>query len=314
MATWERLAHAELSSGAATIDTGTFTAYENLMIQMKINAANSIGTRLRVNNDSGTNYSMRTSSNGGSDGTSINESKFSIMDTSTSGQSEFYTIFVQNEADKEKLFICEGTSNNGNGAGNAPRRRELAGKWANTSSNITQVNVVDHYAGSNFAAGSYITVWGINPAPVTADVITVDSLEAKKHLMVQGNLLNSGSLNTVALQFNSDTGNNYSRRYSVNGGADATDTSQPSLEIEQGSAWSGDCFFTAQIINEAAKEKLVQSEWIDQQSTGAGSAPRRAEVVGKWSNTSNAITTIKVIQDGSGSFAEGSEVTVYGTD
>ena len=40
MATWERLAHAELSSGAATIDTGTFTAYENLMIQMKINAAN----------------------------------------------------------------------------------------------------------------------------------------------------------------------------------------------------------------------------------------------------------------------------------
>ena len=148
----------------------------------------------------------------------------------------------------------------------------------------------------------------------TSDIITVDSLEAKKHLMVQGNLLNSGELNTVALQFNSDTGNNYSRRYSVNGGVDATDTSQPSLEIEQGSAWSGDCFFTAQIINEAAKEKLVQSEWIDQQSTGAGSAPRRAEVVGKWSNTSNAITTIKVIQDGSGSFAEGSEVTVYGTD
>ena len=146
----------------------------------------------------------------------LHESKFSIMDTvQHQDKANYYTIFVQNEADKEKLFICEGTSNNGNGAGNAPRRRELAGKWANTSSNITQVNVVDHYAGSNFAAGSYITVWGINPAPVTADVITVDSLEAKKHLMVQGNLLNSGALNTVALQFNSDTGNNYSRRYSV---------------------------------------------------------------------------------------------------
>ena len=55
------------------------------------------------------------------------------------------------------------------------------------------------------------------------------------------------------------------------------------------------------------------SDYI-QNTTGAGNAPNRTEWVGKWANTSNAITRVDVTNTGSGSYAEGSEVTVYGTD
>ena len=42
---------------------------------------------------------------------------------------------------------------------NAPWRRELVGKWANTSSAITSVDMINPESGS-FAAGSYLKVWG----------------------------------------------------------------------------------------------------------------------------------------------------------
>ena len=177
----------------------------------------------------------------------------------------------------------------------------------------THFVVTGMYHGSSSGGGSSLGTIDdlkIYDGIAAADSIEVADLAAKKFLSIQGNILNSGQLNTVALQFNGDTGNNYARRYSKDGAADATDISQPSLEIEQGSAWSGDFMFTADVINEAGVEKLVISKWVD----GTGNAARRLEVVGKWANTSNAITSVKLIQDGTGSFAADSEVTVYGTD
>ena len=72
-------------------------------------------------------------------------------------------------------------------------------------------------------------------------------------------------------------------------------------------------FATVHILNEASKEKLFISSGLESAS-GASNAPERKELVGKWANTSNAITVIKANNGGTGSFAEGSEVTVYGTD
>ncbi len=37
-------------------------------------------------------------------------------------------------------------------------------------------------------------------------------------------------------------------------------------------------------------------------------------MVGKWANTSSSITTIKANNGGSGSYAEGSELIVWGSD
>ena len=146
----------------------------------------------------------------------------------------------------------------------------------------------------------------------SADTITVDSLEAKKHLMVQVKTSGSGS-SSGYLRFNNDSGSNYAWRLSDNGGADATGPSDTQLYAYIGTS-ATEKFSTYYIINEQTKEKLVTGVVMDHNSSGAGNAPNRRELTGKWANTTNQITRVDVINHASGDFTEGSEVTVYGTD
>ena len=48
------------------------------------------------------------------------------------------------------------------GAGVAPRRVEVVGKWANTSSQITQIEVLDTAQGDLGLTSGTIKVWGSN--------------------------------------------------------------------------------------------------------------------------------------------------------
>ena len=70
----------------------------------------------------------------------------------------FVKGFIYNQSNKEKLVMSEAVSQSTAGS-NAPWRRELVGKWANTSSAITSVDMINPESGS-FAAGSYLKVWG----------------------------------------------------------------------------------------------------------------------------------------------------------
>ncbi len=144
----------------------------------------------------------------------------------------------------------------------------------------------------------------------SADVITVDSIAVKKHLVVQAKLLRSGNIE-AAIRFNNDSGNNYSTKYSVND-SESSGTNKSSIDTNLTAA--GNEFATYNIFNEATKEKLVISELVDSNTSGAGNAPQRVEVVGKWTNTSNAITRVDLINVGGGDFAAGSEVVVWGDD
>ena len=309
MATWERLAHVALSGTADTISSGTISAYENLKVTVFGIGSGALNTNIRFNADSGYNYAWRCERDGnGSDDTSTSQAEIAFG----GGANVFIHCNITNIASKEKLLEGNKTTTTA-GAGNAPDRREQVGKWVNTSSNITSIQAVNTGSG-DFAAGSYITVWGANPAPVTADVITVDGLEAKKYLMVQYKIVADGTLDNIAAQFNNDTGNNYAYRVSVDGSADSTVTSNSKIRFRFGSAVSNDFFGTLNIINESTKEKLVINDQIRSNTAGAGNAPSRAENVAKWANTSNQITRVDIIQDGSGSFTDGSEITVYGTD
>ena len=197
------------------------------------------------------------------------------------------------------------------GSGTAPRRSQGCLKWENTSAQITSIQVVNNASG-DFAAGSYITVWGAKEE-TTADTITVSDLTAKKHLMIQAKTISDGQV-TANYRFNADSGSNYARRQSSNGGSDGTGTSQNVILAGYGT--SGETtFITTNVINEATKEKLVITELVTNGSgNGAGNAPNRREIVGKWANTSNAITSVTLFNNDTGSFAEGTEVTVYGTD
>ena len=145
-----------------------------------------------------------------------------------------------------------------------------------------------------------------------ADVITVSGFTAKKHLVVQVKGIGTGGTINCNFTFNSDTGNNYAIRESVNGGSDSTNHTQANTDNLTGTV-TGNVFATVDIMNIAGEEKLFISEGIESAS-GAGNAPDRKELVGKWANTSDSITTIKANNGGSGSYAEGSNLTVWGDD
>ena len=91
-----------------------------------------------------------------------------------------------------------------------------------------------------------------------------------------------------------------------------TNVSQANTDNLTGTV-TGDVFATVHILNEASKEKLFISEGLESAS-GAGNAPERKEMVGKWANTSAQITTIKANNGGTGSYSEGSELIVWGSD
>ena len=129
---WERLAHAELSSGAATIDTGTFAANTHLRVIIHTVGGASCKQTVQFNNDSsgsaGTsgNYFYRASYNGGSYSDSVNQIRMMVQGNSTSNDA-FGNIQISNISGREKVcFIqsCEGAS----GGGNAPERSIIFSK------------------------------------------------------------------------------------------------------------------------------------------------------------------------------------------
>lgn len=114
---------------------------------------------LRFNNDTGSNYALRKSNDGGSDSTNVSENGLNYMSTGTT-QNHFVVFNIINESSKEKLVNCEMIRDGGSGAGSAPSRKEMTGKWANTSNQITRVDVVNRDGSGNYAIDSEVTVYG----------------------------------------------------------------------------------------------------------------------------------------------------------
>ena len=185
-----------------------------------------------------------------------------------------------------------------------------SGRSTNYASMLYSTANITGNGGNNVRFG-VVTVTG-----GAADTITVDSLTAKKHLMVQVKTFTTGGNTKPAMRFNNDSGSNYATRDSQDGGTDATETSVAEIRLSQdGHGGTVGVFaFTINVINDASNEKIVTADTIRSNATGAGTAPARYEIASKWANTSNAITRVDIINEGTGSFDAGSEVTVYGTD
>ena len=147
----------------------------------------------------------------------------------------------------------------------------------------------------------------------TNDVIDVTSLSNNKFITLLNHGLYSGDANGT-FNFNNDTGSNYAQRQSYAGGSDGTpETSQTKFSYNDSSTHDS-IFAVSDIVNIAGEEKLFITHYGTVTSTGAN-APFRAEQVGKWANTSDAITSIKHTQSSSGGdYLSGSNVSVLGSD
>ena len=152
---WEELDDSSWSTGSSWT-SGTFTAKKYLWVQFYTEGGAG-SSYFRFNGDSANNYANRYSINGGSDSTiaSQPESYLGAID----GLS-FHNLFIINNASNEKLFTHQRVSRSTAGAGNAPKRNEGAGKWANTSNQITSITVTTA-GGGNLTAGN-MKVWGSN--------------------------------------------------------------------------------------------------------------------------------------------------------
>jgi len=166
MATWERLASVTLSSTNANLDTGTFTPKKHLKVVFHgFNQSADSDIMMRVGTggtiDTGATYSWRNSRNGGTDATNGSENELQIVGASfnTANASSWGVINISNKTGDEKLFL----SNTGTtlaGAGNAPDRVELAGKWANADDQIDTIRIFLNQNSSVYAVGASITVFG----------------------------------------------------------------------------------------------------------------------------------------------------------
>lgn len=138
------------------------------------------------------------------------------------------------------------------------------------------------------------------------------SFTAKKYLCVIVNIQTTGGTATPFIRFNNDSASNYAYRYSGNGAADVTATSQNSI-IGFGASFPVQRILD--ITNNASAEKIVYIRDVVANNTGAGNVPGRNEVGAKWANTSTQISRIDIFTTGGGgSFNVGSEIVVLAHD
>lgn len=146
---------------------------------------------------------------------------------------------------------------------------------------------------------------------ITSNAISVASFTAKDKLMVRAKFIATGGGSVIPiLTFNSDTGSNYSYRYTANGGAETTGTSATGLTLSGGTSANGIIDITLQIRNISANRKLVWGEIMTDNGSGAGTSPVRVVFGGLWDNTSTQITTITI----SSTNISSGEIVVFGMD
>jgi hypothetical protein len=152
----------ELYSGTGTsLDTGVggITSKKYLWVQGYLTGV-STGTTYKyvVNGDTGSNYAQRLSVNGSSDSTFTNNSNGILYHSGQGSETSiFFNSFIINNSSNEKLVITNNVYTTTAGAGTSPSRQEIVSKWANTSAQITDIQLTGTY-GTN----SILKVWGSN--------------------------------------------------------------------------------------------------------------------------------------------------------
>ena len=311
---WVELGRTTLGSVGDTITVSSLSDKRYYMVLSDTTfASGNIGETMRFNNDSGTNYAVRNDSNGGGDSTVTSQTDIDIRE---SVNPQFSVSYIANRSANEKLMIAHAVNRSTAGATTAPVRREVVGKWANTSNAINRIDIVNDQSG-DFGTGAECVVLGWDPADthtnnfwaelasVSGDGVSTSlstgTISAKKYLWVQG--YSGAAVQNFGMQFNNDTSTNYASRENTDGGTDSTLTSQSTTRGCDNSPYFYNCF----IINNSANEKLgIQHTIRTNTGSGAANAPARQEHVFKWANTSNQITEIDFVQQ--------STSVVFGTE
>jgi len=325
---WVELGRTTLGSNGDNIDVSSLPDKRYYMVLANTTSSGLNRHGLRYNSDTGSNYAWRYSANGAADGTVTSNGRI-IIQADNTATDEFSVTYIANKSDKEKLSYSQDVKQIATGATTAPSRMETVGKHAQTSNPISTITLFNSESG-DYASGSECVVLGWDPADThtnnfweelasvelgsPGDNLSSGTFSAKKYLWVQVFTKNSGT-NNHAIRFNGDSGTNYAYRRNLDGGSDSTEINGSNdASISMSSLGGFNLFSNIFIINSASREKLHISHTVFQNTAGASNAPRRREAVGKWTNTSNQITSILVYNNETGDYDTGSFIKVWGAD
>jgi len=280
---------------------------------------------LRFNSDIDPNYSWRYSANDGTETTATSISYALLHNDAVSAIDGFDVTYIANRSANEKLMINHSNYNDAIGASNVTNRNETVSKWANISDSIDEIGY--RATGGDWGAGGEIVVLGWDPADThtnnfweelhsdsqtgqTVDNINSGTFTNKKYLWVQ--CWFKGTTNTtVKMTFNNSSDSTYAWRYSNNGGADSTGTSQASVTLHNAKA-NATKFLNMFIVNDGSNEILGIAHMVEDGGSGAVVDPDRRETVFKRS-TATAITDIEFDNDDTGDFTDW-EFKIWGAD
>ena len=320
---WVEVGRTTLGSAGDNIDITSLPDKRYYMYLLHRDTSGSTSARMTFNGDdasSNQNYSTRYASDG-TEYTAINQDY--VSQHTSASQDSFTCGYIANKSSNEKLVQSWIVGN-----ASPPSRYEQFWKWDNTSNAINRIDIFNHLSG-DFASGSELVVLGWDPADThttnfweelasvelssASDDISSGTFTAKKYLWIQGYIKQDESTaSNMRMQFNSDTGSNYAERQSTNGGSDTTGVSADHIPTSDGGKFGN--FFNAFIINNSSNEKLAIIHGTSVNTEGAGTAPTRREIVGRWANTSSQITSCRIFRTVGGQYQSGTILKVWGAN
>ena len=161
------------------------------------------------------------------------------------------------------------------------------------------------------AGGGLWSEAGITTLGSAGDTITVGSLTLKQFVSIIINVASTGGTISTELRFNADSGTNYERNLSTNYAAPVQNTGQDSVLMQNAFTTGKIQVNISEFTHVATEEKLFPFTSIRKV---AASAPDMNIGSGNWTNASDAITAVNVVNGGTGDFAIGSLVQVLHRD
>lgn len=140
------------------------------------------------------------------------------------------------------------------------------------------------------------------------DTTTV-TIAARRWLKFKIQAIGSGTIG-INLRFNGDTGNNYCYGRTLDGAATTTVETQAQMALTP--TFSTQRFVVLEGCNYATEEKIFTGPFLSGGNTGAAGVVSIGQTGGKWTNTSNQITSVTMLNASGGDFAAGTEIVIYG--
>ena len=158
---WEEIARTTLGVAGDTITVDSIPPRKYLMIVVSgIASGGTLDTTFRFNNDSGTNYAHRYSTNHGAETAAVSKTNNPFESGSTdSGSVAFHYLYVLNIGTESKLLRWLANSEDATGGATNPAVISGFGKWANTSVQISRFDWLNTGTG-DVAIGSEVVIYG----------------------------------------------------------------------------------------------------------------------------------------------------------